>query len=215
MKLPTLALVPLLLVTAAATTAQGVPDRIPTDPTESLADRERERFEERYRATISRFSTTGSFGLTPAGGEGIAYQLNVNANLHFRNGDAAFLFLNTRDTPSDGDSSASLLRPREMVYTGGIGYQVSAMRLLGPHPLARRGALNLGLGAMAGDGTALALEIEPTYDLLEGRFWSLPIGVKLSLATFESRDASLTGAFFTISLGIQRHFGHRERLELK
>ena len=216
MNKPTLALVPLLLLAGAATAmAQDIPDWIPTDPTESLGDRERARFEERHRGTISRFSAMGSLGLAPPERHGLAYQLNINANLHFRNGEALFLFLSAQDRPSTVDTQTSLPHMREQVQSAGIGYQVSAMRFLGASDLGRRGALNLGLGMMAGEGTALALEIEPTYDILAGAFWSVPLGLKLSLATFKSPDARLRWAFLTVSLGIQHHFGYRQRLELK
>jgi hypothetical protein len=80
----------LLLLCPTAAVGQAVPDNIPGVPGESPADRGRERVEERYRDTLSRFSTSGSFDMAPVTAAGAAYQTNLNLGLHFRSGDAAF-----------------------------------------------------------------------------------------------------------------------------
>ena len=63
---------PLLLILAAAVaapaTAQGVPDEIPDDPEESLADREERRLIERYRGALGQFFGMGGFAVAPATG---------------------------------------------------------------------------------------------------------------------------------------------------
>jgi hypothetical protein len=63
----------LLLLCPTAAVGQAVPDNIPDVPGESPVDRWRERVEERYHSTLSRFSTSGSFDMGPVTGAGAAY----------------------------------------------------------------------------------------------------------------------------------------------
>ncbi len=63
--------------------------------------------------------------------------------------------------------------------------------------------------------SSVARDVTPTYDLLNGDFWSVPAGLKLSLMTVGSEEISMSRAFLGFTVGVKRHFGHRERLELK
>lgn len=205
----------LLLLCPTAAAAQAIPDNIPDVPGESPADRERERAEERYRGTLSRLFTTGSFDMAPVTGAGAAYQTNLNLGLNLRSGDAVFAFASTRGTPADIDGGIPLLGGHQSVWYYGIGYVMSGTRVLGDSPLARRSALNLGVGVVDGEVASVAVDIGPTYDLLRGDFWSLPAGIKLSLAAVRDDNASMTSAFLGFTIGVQRQFGHREKLESK
>lgn len=204
-----------LLLAATSTAAQAIPDNIPAVPGESPADRERERAEERYRGTLSRLFTTGTFDLGPVTGAGAAYQTNLNLGLNFRSGDAVFAFASLREVPVDIDEGAPLLDSRGSVWYYGVGYVLSGVRVLGDSPLARRSALNLGVGVVHGDVASVAVDVAPTYDLLRGDFWSLPAGLKLNLTAVGNDYASMTSAFLGFTIGVQRQFGHREKLEAR
>jgi hypothetical protein len=205
----------LLLLCPTAAAAQAVPDDIPDVPGEGPADRWRERIEERYRGTFSRFFTTGSFDMAPVTAAGAAHQTNFNLGLTFRSGDAVFAFASTRRAPADIEDGVSVLGGRKPVWYYGVGYVMSGTRLLGDSPLARRSALNLGVGVVDGDVASVAVDVAPTYDLLGGDFWSVPAGLKLSLATVRNDEIAMTNAFLGFTIGVQRKFGHRDKLESK
>lgn len=207
-----LLLLPLLLCPTAAA-AQAVPDEIPDVPGEGPADRWQERLEERYRGTLSRFFTSGSFDMAPVTGAGAAHQTNVNLGLNFRNGDAVFAFASTRRLPTDIDGGIQGVGRRQAVWYYGFGYIMSGTRVLGDSPLARRSALNLGVGVVDGEVASVAVDVSPTYDLLGGNFWSVPAGLKLSLAAVRDDHASMTSAFVGFTIGVKWQFGHRDRLE--
>jgi hypothetical protein len=203
----------LLLLCPTAAAAQAIPDNIPV-PGESLADRQRERAEERYRGTLSRLFTSGSFDMAPVTGAGAAYQTNLSLGLNFRSGDAIFAFASTRGARADIDGGIGVLIGQSVWYYG-VGYVMSGARVLGDSPLARRSALNLGVGVVDGEVASVAVDIAPTYDLLRGDFWSVPAGIKLSLAAVHDDDASMTTAFLGFTIGARLQFGHREKLESK
>lgn len=213
-----LQLVPALLLLALAATpmaGQAIPDGIPDLPGESPADREKERAKERYHGTLSRLFTTGSFDLAPVTGDGSAYQANLNLGYNLGSGDAVFVFMSRRNVLADWNRDVALPGGLESASYYGLGYELAGARFLGASSLARRSALNLGLGVMRGELSSVALDVTPTYDLLNGDFWSVPAGLKVSLISVGSADASMSRAFLGFTVGVKRRFGHRERLELK
>lgn len=214
---PTLLLLACLGASPAA--AQAIPDNIPDVPGESPADRAKERLEERYRGTLSRFFTGGSMDVAPITADGLSYGASASLGMRFRSGDAVYAFVSARDAavgPVQVDGEEPLPGASHSVWYLGLGYQLRAMRFVEPSPLAQRGALNFGLGVMGDDEVStLAVDISPTYDLLQRNGWSVPAGLKLSLAAVGDRDLFVTRAFVGLTLGIQRHFGRRDRLESK
>lgn len=219
--------VPILLIlgfgaVSTPAIAQGIPDNIPDKPGESLVDRERERMEERYRSTLSRFFTTFSFDMavTPgphlhqlATGDGFGYQANVGVGMHLESGDALLLSVGTRVIPAPTSVDATRPAYRDPQWYFGVGYEVSGTRFLGSSPTAQRSALGLGVGVLSAEVSALAFEIAPTYALLQRDAWSFPVGVKLNVATFRSTDLSVTRTFLGVNLGVRWHWMHRDRLE--
>lgn len=205
----------LLALVATPTSGQAVPDNIPDLPGESPADRAKERAKERYHGTLSRLFTTGSFDMAPVTGDGSAYQANLDFGLHLRSGDAVYVFMSKRNVLADWNREVALPGSLESVSYYGLGYELAGTRFLGASSLGQRSALDLGLGVTRGEVSSVALDVTPTYDLLNGDFWSVPAGLKISLMTVGSADASMSRAFLGLTVGVKRHFGHRERLELK
>ena len=213
-RLALLVVLSLLSFTGSPLAGQAIPDWIPDQPGESPADRAQERLEERFRGTISRFFTTGGFDLAPFPGEGSTYQANVSLGMSFSSGDAVFLFASSRELVGDGSGAESTLHGSATAWYGGVGYQISALRFVEPSELARRSSLNVGAGLIkVGELEGGVLEVAPTYHLVEGRSWSLPVGLKLSLAALGSETGTATtDAFVGLSLGIRHHFGERQKL---
>lgn len=206
----------LLLALGAASTpavAQGIPDNIPDLPGESLVDREKERMEERYRGTLSRFFTAGTFDVAPVPSRGWGYGASVNLGMSLESGDALLLSVATRVLPAAPESLDGPRRLGESQSYFGVRYEVNGTRFLGSSPHARRSALGLGVGVLHSEVEALAFEIAPTYDLLQRDAWSFPIGVKLNLAMVSDSEVSVTRTFLAVNLGVRWHWMHRDRLD--
>ena len=202
-------------VVSAPAGAQEIPDNIPDLPGESPADRARERLEERYRPITSRFFLGAAVDVAPFSTGGVAYQSNLNIGMGFPGGDALMLAFSGRelpvqygtDVPDPGQSSE---------WYVGVGYEMSGERLLGSSPLGRRAALGLGVGVLNGEASALAMEISPTYHVLAGSSWSVPVGVRLSMALVGTGGTeTLTRMFLGFNLGVRWYWAQREKLESK
>lgn len=210
--------VPILLILAfgAASTpavAQGIPDNIPDLPGESLVDREKERMEERYRGTLSRFFTAGSFDVAPITGTGLGYQANASAGMYLESGDALLLAVGTRVVPAPDSLEFAQSGFHKPQWHFGVAYEVNGTRFLGSSPHARRSALGLGVGVLYSEVSALAFEIAPSYNLLQRDAWSFPAGVKLNFTVVSGPEASVGRAFLGLTFGIRWHWMHRDRLD--
>lgn len=215
-------LAPLLLLLAVAVPAipvmaQGIPDNIPDEPGESLADREKDRMIERYRGLLGRFFADGGFAVAPATGP--AYQFNAGLGVMIQSGDALLFHLGARAAPpvtSAGDAPAVDSGLNEGAWMFGVGYELRGTRFLGETPTGWRSALGLGAGVMAGsDLTSAFFEVAPRYAVLTGSTWSVPVGLRLSVVTTDSRDleSRLTRAFLGFEVGVRWHLLRRDRLD--
>ncbi|MFO7892573.1 MAG: hypothetical protein R6U63_02465 [Longimicrobiales bacterium] len=211
-------LAPILLMASVAAAdpavGQGIPENIPDKPGESLADRHRERMVERYRGLLGRFFTGGSFAVAPVSGP--AYQMNAGLGLTFQNGDAVLFSAGARAAPPDPDSPLAAKGWNEGAWLAGLGYELSGTRVFGSTPLGWRTALGLGVGVMHGtDLSAATLEVAPTYALMVRHGWSVPVGLRLSVSTLDSRDANatVTRGFLGLQIGVRWHLVRRERTD--
>lgn len=216
--MPIRPIAPILLIASLAAAApaagQWLPDHIPDDSEEWLADRTRERMIERYRGVLGRFFTDGSFAMAPFAGP--AYQVNTGLGLTLDSGDAVLLNLAVRTVPFDPQGPLAENGWDEAAWIVGAGYELRGTRFLGASPLGWRTALGLGLGVMSGaDLTAVTFDVTPTYDLVVRRDWSVPVGLRLSVSTIDSRDpdASITRAFLGLHLGVRWHLVRRDKLD--
>jgi hypothetical protein len=208
-------LVLLALLAAAPVAGQGIPDNIPDDPEESLADREQKRMIERYRSFLGRFFTGGTMAVAPLGP---AYQLDLAVGYTLQNGDALALSAGARTVPPSRNGLSSDLGTNDGAWMIGFDYQLHGTRLLGTSPLGWRSALGLGAGVMRGtDLTAAFFQLKPSYALIARSSWSVPVGLTLSVATIDNRDpdASLTRAFLGVQLGVRWHLVRRDRLDTR
>jgi hypothetical protein len=212
-----LLLIPFLLVLAGAVpaVAQGIPDNIPDEPGQSLVDRERERMEERYRGFLSRFYTMGSLDLDPVTRDLLGYQATVNVGMAVWGYDAVHLTVSARSLPVRAEITSDPIEPGRRVETYfGAGYALNGTRILGEEsPLGRRSNLNLGVGVLTGEVSALAFEVAPTYDLIVRNGWAVPVGVKVNVATIGSDAGSVTRTFAGLSVGVRWWWMRREQLE--
>lgn len=216
--MPNVRLVPVLLLVALGATSspglgQAIPDNIPDEPGESLVDREKKRLEERFRGTLSRFFSGGGFDVAPLAAEGLGYQANVNVGMYLPGGDALLLAVAARDVPARLGSEIPDPGRRWTEWYYSVGYELSATRLLGPTPFAQRSAIGLGVGVLSGEVSVLALDLGPTYDVIQRDSWSVPVGVRLNVAMVGSRDIAVTRAFLGVSLGVRWHWARRDKLE--
>jgi hypothetical protein len=211
---PVLLAFAVLTVGAASVAAQAVPDNIPDLPGESPADRAQERMKERYRGVLSRFYTIGYADLAPINANGFAYGADFQFGYQFRSGDALFLTTATRSLPFERDDRG-LPEGRATLLMLGGGFDISGTRVFGDSPAAQRAGLGVGVSAVWADVRSTAFDLHPTYAVLQGRSWSLPVGVKLSYAFFHGPDAHLSKPFVGITLGVKHRFGQRERMELR
>lgn len=210
---PTVAVLAILALSAPVV-AQEVPDYIPDDPEESLADREQKRRVERYRHILSRFFSTGGFGVAPVTGHGFGYQASFGLGYRLRSGDAVFAAFGARTFPSRDrfDVTRSTLGAAQAHL--GIGYQVSGNRLFGDSPTAHRLAVDFGAGVLIGDNASAAtLEVAPTYTVIQRDGWSVPLGVRLNLVALDGDDLAFTRAFAALELGVRWQWLRRERVE--
>ena len=212
----TSALLALIIVAlgAAPGAAQAVPDDIPDLPGESPADRAQERMKERYRGVLSRLYTVGYMDLAPISSNGFAYGADFEFGYEFRSGDALFLSTATRSLPFERDGRGLPSGRATLLMLGG-GYDINGTRFFGDSPAAQRAGLALGMSAVWADVRSLAVDVNPTYAVFQGRSWSMPVGAKVSYTFFHGEDAYLSKPFLGVTLGVKRHFGQRERMELK
>lgn len=202
----------LLALMAAPAAAQAVPDNIPDVPGESPADRAQERFVERHRGFLSRIFTAGSFDAGPLPRDGLGYQTNVRVGLDFRSGDAMFLAINSRMLP---DRDPQYFDNQALVVYAGVGYTLSGTRFLGSSEAGQRTALSTELGVWSGEASLVALDVSPTYEILRGASWSVPAGVRFSLARISGPDATVVHPFVGLTIGAKLYLFARERVELK
>ena len=218
----TLSLLPhvlLIAATAAAMSAppsaaaQSIPDNIPDISGESPTDRAQAQLLERHRGFLSRIFTTGSFDAGPLPREGVAYQTNLSLGLDFRGGDAVFFALNSRVLPPREPLD---FRDRRWLWYGGFGYTLSGTRFLGDTEAGQRSALTTELGVWPGETSLVALDVSPTYEILRGVDWSVPAGLRLSVARVHGlATGSVIQPFVGFTIGAKLHFFSRHRLELK
>ena len=215
MRTPSLVPALVLLVLSAPAAAQAIPDRIPDKPGESPADRAQERMEERLRPTLSHFFAGGSVFLAPVTAEGVEFQETFAVGLRMTGGDALSIYLGARQFPASREPDGDSPWDRSGAWLGGATYEMSALRLLAPSEFARRASLSFGVGLLEGEEvSALMLDVMPTWHLLESGAWSLPVGVRFSLAALDTgAEALTTRAFVGLGLGLRHYFGQRERLE--
>lgn len=210
--LPTLLLALIAAPLTAPAAAQDIPDNIPDLPGESPTDRAKERLVESHRGFLSRLFTTGSFDAGPLAGNGLAYQSNFSLGLDFQSGDAVFLAISGRMLP---DRDPLSIGEEPWIVYAGLGYTARGTRFLGSSEAARRSALTTELGVWSGEASLVALDLSPTYEILRGAFWSVPAGVRFSLARISSPDGAVLHPFVGLTIGARVHFFARERLELK
>jgi hypothetical protein len=208
-----IALALLLALSAAPIAAQAIPAEIPDLPGESPADRARDRLEERYRGTISRFFAAGGLDVAPVTEDGPAYQANLAVGLTQQSGDALLVTLSVRQSPPIPGSEVPGIQEYESAVYFGAGYEIRAARFLGRSPLADRGSLRLGVGVLRGEVSAIAFQLTPAYDLVTGNDWALPIGLTLSYAVLADDDTTVARPFLGVGIGLKHYFGHRDRLE--
>ena len=198
---------------AAPTLAQGIPDYIPDTPGESLIDRELERMAERYRSTLSGFYSLGTMDMAPVTGEGLGYQATFNVGYRLESGDALFLSFASRDTPfrySDEPFTPESMQP---VLFAGAGYELSGMRFFGESFLGYRSHLGMSLGLIAGDVEAVALDISPTFDVMQKHNFVVPVGIRLSVAATRVDARPIARAFLGLNVGVRYHWLSRDRLD--
>lgn len=201
-------------IASAPAATQEIPDHIPDTPGESPADRAQERLEERYRPVTSRFFLGAAMDLAPFVANGLAYQANLYLGMAFPGGDALILAVSGRQLPIQYGTDVPEPGQESERYVG-VGYEMTGERLLGSTPFARRTGLGLGVGVLNGETSALAMEIAPAYNLFEGASWSVPVGVRLSLALVGTGTETLTRTFLGFNLGVRWHLAQREQLTLK
>ena len=210
-----IALVPALLLLAlgaAPAAGQAIPAEIPDLPGESPADRAKAQLVERHRGTISRFFAGGGMDFAPVTGHGPAYQASFALGLYRSGGDAILVTLSALRAPGTPAHEIPQTGERGATYFG-IGYAIPASRFLSRSPIAERGSLRLGVGVMHAEVSAIALELTPSYDVLTGSNWAVPVGLKLSYALFGNGEMTLSRPFVGIGVGLRLHFGGREKLE--
>jgi hypothetical protein len=213
--MPTRRIAPILLVASLAAAApaagQWIPDNIPE---ESLADWTQDRMIERYRGVLGRFFANGSFAMAPLVGPN--YQMNAGLGLTLRSGDALILNAAVRAAPPDPDGPLAESGWNEGAVIVAGTYELRGTRAFGDSPIGWRTGLGLGLGVMHGAHlTAMTFDVTPTYDLVVRQDWSVPMGLRLSVSTIESREtvSSISRAFLGLDVGVRWHLVRRERLD--
>ena len=197
---------------AVPAAAQGIPDYIPDQPGESLVDREKDKLEEQLRPFLSRLFTTGTVEAGPLR-EGVGHQSTMSVGIRVAEDDALFVSLGLRGVPlrlvsarpTPGEDDARL-------YLAG-GYELSGTRL-GTSELAERSAVGVAVGAIFGDATLYALDVTPTYELVRTQRFSMPVGLRLSVASSWRGHTVASEKFVGLYLGVRWFWVTRDELEL-
>jgi hypothetical protein len=208
LRISTLMLAGLLL---AGTAASQVPDYIPTNPEESLADKERKRFEERYREPLSRLFTVTSVSVAPSLASPVsAFGYHMQAGLDLRNGDAWYGSIEHR--VFDATPFAVFSQEVTSAFVLTFNYDFAASRWLDDSRLARNAALGVGGGAFFSEADLFVLEVTPKYTVPMNRYWSMPVGVRFSAALF-GEDVNVTRTFVGFTIGMKAHLFRRDQME--
>ena len=196
----TLLLLAALAVPAAAH-AQAIPDDIPDGPNRSPRDRQRARFEERYHSTLSRLFVAShvATGAAVGGAAGtFAVETRVEGGLYVGRGGAVYASLGVR-----GPLGALLADDDALTatYATGVGVRL---------PLDRRLSVAIGASAQRGGASTGAVEVSPQLRLPVGTFWTVPLGLRLTVAGAGGQARAFVG--FSVGAEIS---ASRRRLVLK
>lgn len=211
---PLIALLAVMLLGVPAAVGQAIPDHIPDTPGESPADRERERREERHHAALSRFFGATSVSAAPIlSGPGLYFDTVLEAGVEIANGDALYLMLGARSATDD--PAASRLGPlSSQTDFGGelfaLGYELSLARF-STNELVGGSSVSVSVGGFLGDVYMLYVDVSPRYIIRANRYWSLPVGIKMT-TSFLGENANPVGTV-GVTAGIRRHFGQRKSLK--
>lgn len=201
-----------VLALSSPVAAQEIPDYIPDDAEESLADREQKRMTERYRHILSRFFSTGSVDMAPVTDHGFGYQASVGVGYRLPSDDAVFATLGARAFPSRDLLARGTVDAAQWHVR--IGYQAAGTGWFGDSPWAHRLAVDLGAGVLVGrTARAMTVDVAPTYAVLQRDGWSVPVGVRLDLTALGVADAAVARAFLAVELGVRWQWLRRERLK--
>lgn len=204
------------LAAGAAHAQVAIPDDIPDKP-EALDDKQKKRFKERYRETLSPFFVRSGVGTALSVGPGMA-AVGVRAAAGFDVGERDALYLEVvhytllRPRLQDADGRPVWAAPETVSLISGH-YEASLHRVLGERSkVARRLAVAFGIGAdMSGSGQGLSLSVEPRYEVPVNTFLSLPVGVRAGGVVLG--DAPARHFFVGVQAGVKVHFIRHERLE--
>ena len=209
-------LLALLLLSAWGRTvlAQAIPDNIPDVPGESPADRARERLKERHRAELSRIFVASHIAVGPmSGNDGYLVDFLVQAGIDLRGGGALHAAVGSRSASIANQSTSTFGQRGNTSYLFSVGYDVPMRHLVPAWKACDRCALGLAIGGLiAGVGVA-TLDVGPKYVLPVNRYWSVPLGLKLSTVVLGKSDAAIQQTFLGLSIGARVRFAHRDRLK--
>ena len=199
------------LILAGPAAAQVVPDEFP-DPAESVADRVRKDFVERYRPFLSGLYSEGTLAAGPVVGSPLAYgSATLEGGYRFDSGDSVGLLTSVQTplglNPVSGEVSGDL--------TGFLGAQVGlALRRVAPEAAwARRAELGVGAGAAFYGGTvATSVHLAPRVAVPLTPTLSMPLGVRVSQ---EIGGAVGRGPFVGLSVGLRRIWADEARMVLE
>ena len=196
---------------AASASAQVVPADFP-DPSESLADRNNRRLEERHLGFLSRLYGQSTLEMGPSlGGAAPVLGTTVEGGYRLNDGDALALSLDLRAELGQDPLTGALVTDRG-VSTVALEYVAALDRRL---PALPRGAeLGIGLGLSAGAVEGAVVEVSPRYAIPLGGVTSLPVGLRASYG-FGDRAAGASPLFVGVSVGMRFGYVSDRRMVLE
>jgi hypothetical protein len=166
----------LILAGAPAASAQWVPDTIPQDPEESLADKQRKRFEQRHHATLSNlFVGNATAGMLDWRGNAPMFGSGMEVGKHLQGGGAVYVAAGVAMIPQ-----ADLFGATTAWSYLSASYDLPLSAVFPQRDGLRNVLFGLGAGAWGGEDALLSMEISPRYRLRPHPDWEMPVGFRVT-----------------------------------
>jgi hypothetical protein len=166
----------LILAGAPAASAQWVPDTIPQDPEESLADKQRKRFEQRHHATLSNlFVGNATAGMLDWRGNAPMFGSGMEVGKHLQGGGAVYVAAGVAMIPQTDLFSA----PTAWSYLS-ASYDLPLSSVFPQQDKLRHVLVGAGIGTWGGEDAVFSMEISPRYRLRPHPDWEMPVGFRVT-----------------------------------
>lgn len=215
----------LVLVLVSAPALAQVPQDIPDGNGRNLGEEQEERRTEAFREELQHLYVATQVGAGTSLEARRAATLGAHqaVGIAFDSGHILSLAVDVYHVPGATGAPDFLAETGFLDHTRSFDRSVAVVSMQYHHNLrhlaprsehARRTTVALGYGVASGGNQGMTFTLTPAYTLPVNRYWSMPLGVKVSYLLMDGGASVAQRTFVGLQIGVRLHpFGHRDRLE--